>query len=492
MSVVHRSDCPPFELEAKAVRPLVLDLDGSLIKTDMLHEMALAYVKANPLNVFRMAAWLIKGRAHLKQRLAERAPVDVESVPISDRLANFAAVQAARGRPVYIATASNRLVAERMARRFSFVRGVIASDGTTNLKGHEKAKALAERFPGGFDYAGNARSDLPIFQRATEAIVVNPAGGVERAARRSANVTKVFPRWSRLDGLIKALRVHQWAKNLLIFVPIVLSGLITNMTAVAGTVSAFVALCVVASSTYLINDLWDVADDRQHWSKRFRPLANGELPLPWAAVAAPLGIVFGLALGAAVNLAVFECLLLYLVGTLSYSFGLKKVPILDGVILAGLFTLRIGLGVVASGAPPSQWLLVFSMFLFASLSFAKRHTEVTGVLERGGTEIQGRGYRTSDIPILLAAGLSAGMGAVLVMVLYIIDDAFTRSFYGNTVWLWGFPIVIFLFICRIWLVCQRNELSDDPIEFAIKDKVSLGLGAALLVCFAFAWTGFAA
>jgi 4-hydroxybenzoate polyprenyltransferase len=189
------------------------------------------------------------------------------------------------------------------------------------------------------------------------------------------------------------------------------------------------------------------------------------------------------------GVAVAAGLLLYVACTLAYSLGIKRLPILDGFMLAWLFTVRLGVGILASGAAPSPWLLVFSMFLFASLSFAKRHTEVATVLERGGTDVRGRGYRTVDLPLILAIGVATGMCAVLILVLYIIDDAFRQSFYGNAAWLWGFPAVLFLFISRVWLMCQRGQMDDDPVAFAVKDRPSLALAGVLTLCFAAAWIG---
>ena len=285
------------------------------------------------------------------------------------------------------------------------------------------------------------------------------------------------------------MRPHQWAKNALVFVPLILAGLVSHVDAVYATTCAFVALGLVASSTYLVNDIWDLTDDRSHWSKRNRPLASGRLPLAPAIAAVPVGLFAGIAVAALAGPATVAVVLLYLAVTLLYSFVLKRIPILDGFVLAGLFTLRLGAGIVASGAPPSPWLLVFAMFLFASLSFAKRHTEVARVVERGGTEVRGRGYKSIDLPLIMGVGMATGVAAVLIMVLYIINDAFRQSFYGNTAWLWGFPAILFLFVCRIWLKCGRGELHDDPVAFAVTDRPSLALGGTLMVCFGLAWSG---
>jgi 4-hydroxybenzoate polyprenyltransferase len=285
------------------------------------------------------------------------------------------------------------------------------------------------------------------------------------------------------------MRLHQWAKNALVFVPLILAGLVSHADAVYATTCAFIALGLVASSTYLVNDIWDLTDDRSHWSKRNRPLASGRLPLATAIATVPVGLFAGLAVATLAGPATVAVVLLYLAVTLLYSFALKRIPVLDGFVLAGLFTLRLGAGIVASGAPPSPWLLVFAMFLFASLSFAKRHTVVARVIERGGTEVRGRGYKSIDLPLIMGIGMATGVAAVLIMVLYIINDAFRQSFYGNTAWLWGFPAILFLFVCRIWLKCGRSELHDDPVAFAVTDRPSLALGGALMVCFGLAWSG---
>jgi 4-hydroxybenzoate polyprenyltransferase len=468
----------------------VLDLDGTVVRGNLLVETALAFLRKNPLQLFMLLVWLLRGRAALKQQLAARAQVDVEALPLNHDLIAYAAEQAGKGRQIFIATAADRAIADRVAQRIPFVSGVIASDGRTNLKGAVKAHALRERFPAGFDYAGDAGADLAVWKAARSAVVVEAPASVVTRAGRVADVVRVFPRQPTWKALIRSLRLHQWAKNALVFVPLVLSGKLSDPVALAATAVAFMAMNIVASTTYLINDLVDLADDRRHWSKRERPLASGRLPLLAGLAIVPAGLVAGLGLAALSGMGVAAGVLLYVACTLAYSLGIKRLPILDGFMLAWLFTIRLGVGILASGAAPSPWLLVFSMFLFASLSFAKRHTEVATVLERGDTHVRGRGYQTVDLPLILAIGVATGMCAVLILVLYIIDDAFRQSFYGNAAWLWGFPAVLFLFISRIWLMCQRGQMDDDPVAFAVKDRPSLALAGILTLCFAAAWTGF--
>ena len=289
--------------------------------------------------------------------------------------------------------------------------------------------------------------------------------------------------------MVKAMRLHQWLKNSLIFIPAVLSGKIFDVTVWPGLALTFLALGLVASATYIINDAWDIRDDRRHWSKRKRPLASGNLPILIGLAAVPVGLVAGFALALIVNLHVALVLGIYLVLTLAYSLRLKRLMIHDALVLASLFTIRLAIGTVAVQAVPSSWLFVFSMFFFLSLALAKRHTEIARVIQRGDTEINGRGYRPEDLPLVLSAGISAGIAAVVIMVLYISEDAFRRSFSGDVEWLWGFPPLIFILVTRIWSVCQRGELDDDPVVFAVKDTQCRLVLVFAGICFLFAWFG---
>lgn len=469
--------------------PLVIDLDGTLLRTNALLESLLIYLKKNVLGLFRLPFWLAKGRANLKQELARHAPVSPATLPLNEAIHSFAAGEKAKGRAVWLATAADRSVAESIAERCECFDGVLASDGHTNLKGQSKAEKLGALFPSGFAYAGDSRADLPVWSRATEVIVVGGSAWTRYAASALRKPMRTVPTPSRLRALISCARPHQWAKNALVFVPAILSGAITETPGLIATTIGFVALCIIASSTYIINDLWDVNDDRRHWSKRNRPIASGALPISMALAAAPIGLAAGLALGLAVSVNVALVLCVYLGLTLAYSYSLKRVPVLDVTTLACLFTLRLVLGIVSAGLFASPWLLSFSMFLFASLCFAKRYVEILGFAARGEQSVASRGYQAEDAPLLVALGLSTGTAGVVIMVFYIIFDAFHRSFYGNTTWLWAFPVIIFLWISRIWLMAVRKKLNDDPVAFAISDAPSIALGGAMVAAFLLAWSG---
>jgi 4-hydroxybenzoate polyprenyltransferase len=474
---------------AYAETPLVIDLDGTLLRSNALFECLLVYLKQNPLGVFRLPLWLAKGRANLKRQLAKHAPLTPATLPLNEEVLAYAVDEKAKGRQVWLATAADRSIAEPIAERCQCFDGVLASDGQTNLKGRNKAERLSTIFASGFAYAGDSMADLPVWSRAKEIIVVGGSPRTTQAALGLRKPTQVMPRPSRLRALIKCARPHQWAKNVLVFVPAILSGTITQPNVLLATLLSFIALSLVASSTYILNDLWDLADDREHWSKRRRPIASGALPISYAMAAAPVGLAAGLLLALTVAPAVFAALFAYLVLTLAYTYRMKRVPVLDVTTLAGLFTLRLVLGITSAGVFASPWLLTFSMFLFASLCFAKRYVEIEGAAARGKSTLSNRGYQVEDIPLLVALGLGTGTASIVIMVLYIIFDAFPQSFYGNSTWLWAFPIIIFLWVSRLWLMALRKQLDDDPVAFAVSDRPSIALGAAMVMSFIFAWSG---
>ena len=477
--------------EAGAARklPLVLDVDDALLRTDMLHETAVAYVKANPLRVFNLVLWLLKGKATLKRRLSESVPLDVDNLPVNEDLVALARQEHAEGRQVGLATAADELLTLRLARRFDFVDFVVASDGVENMKGARKAKALTERFPDGFAYAGDSRSDLQVWSRAETIVLAGAAPATARKAKALGKpVEAEFIRPSLgLKGWARALRVHQWAKNALVFVPLILSGMADEPLAVAQALVAFFAMSLMASGTYLLNDLFDLADDRVHWTKRNRPLASRALRIKHG-VPAAAGLI-GASLLAALTLGLpsLALLVVYMATTLAYSFYLKRQPIVDAFTLAALFTLRLGIGITAVGAIPSPWLLVFSMFLFTSLSFAKRQTEIQKSVANGRTSVSGRGYLGTDAGLVVAMGVATAMAAITIMVLYIMNDVYSADFYGQPLFLWVFPAALFMWVSRIWLLCHRQELNDDPVAFAIRDRISIGLGGLMGVAFLSGW-----
>jgi 4-hydroxybenzoate polyprenyltransferase len=461
--------------------PLVLDLDGTLVVTDTLHEALFLVLKRNWLDAWRVPFWTLKGRAVVKEKLAALVTdEDVARFPINPALEDFAKREALRGREIVLATAADQSIAEKIEKRFSFITKVVASDGRTNMRGLRKAEELRRRYPNGFIYAGDSHPDIHVWRYASGGVFAGTSQRLFERAREVTDIVASFPRRALgLSGLRRGLRLHQWAKNALIFIPLILGGKAMEAFAWIHALEAFLAFSLLASATYLLNDLWDLHEDRQHWSKKFRPIASGELPIALSVVLIALcgGAALGLALAAGEG-----CVLmlgLYLALSLSYSFRLKREPIIDVFLLATLFTMRLAIGVVVTGVAFSPWLLVFSMFMFLSLSLAKRQTEITRMVAHGQEAAAGRGYKASDAAFVLATGVASMMATVLIMVIYLIEDAFPKGFYKHPDFLWGFAAVIFLWLARVWLLCHRGQLHDDPVAFALKDRLSL-LYAALM------------
>lgn len=458
--------------------PLVVDLDGALIKTNAQDETLLSRLRHGTRAVWRTLS------GHAEARGPETQLSEIESWPVREDFLDYIRAQAEAGRRVVLATAADRAVADAVAARFPFISEVIAANSGYERKASAKASLLRGRYPGGFIYAGTRAADLAVWREAAGRVVVNARGGVTRRAERMGETLAVFPRsGGTLSALYRSLRLHQWVKNALVFVPLVLGGMAGNMAAWSNALLGFAALGFAVSATYVINDLWDLPNDRRHWAKRSRPLASGDLSIRGGALLAAAGLVVGFGIAALIGTAELTILAVYVVASLVYSFFLKRVPILDVLVLASLFTLRLGLGIVVVDVRLSPWLLVFSMFLFLSLSMAKRHTEVLRLGERGIQAMPGRGYVAADAPLTLGLGLAAMLGAVLIFTMYLIEDAFPRELYRDPSWLWIIPSALFLFLGRVWLLSQRNELPDDPVAFALKDSACLMLGIAVIAGF---------
>ena len=394
--------------------PLVLDLDGTLLRTDLLLEAALQYAKKSPHTAFLLIWWALKGIAHLKHQLARRTDLAIELLPVNERLVTYAREAAESGRTVVAATAANIELAGKVCSRFTFIDEVIASCHKTNLKGSRKAEALTARFPDGFAYAGDTHADLDVWKTARFGVF---AGRDARLLDGLGKVTTLEADFSTRKATsadwMRALRLHQWAKNGLLFLPLLLAGAIFDPARWMACVAAFVAIGLTASGTYLINDLLDLEADRQHWTKRNRPFAAGLISIPHGILASGALLTAGFALAAAgAGLPVVALLSLYCIVTLSYSLHLKRVPVLDVTILASLFTLRLVLGAAAAEVPISSWLLVFSMFLFLSLALAKRSTEIGR--KSSSASDHGRGYVAADAMLVAGLGVSSAVGAIHV------------------------------------------------------------------------------
>ncbi|HWZ51602.1 MAG TPA: UbiA family prenyltransferase [Granulicella sp.] len=481
--------------------PLCVDLDGTLVKSDTLVDSTLALARQNPAALLQLPRWLLEGKAALKRHITSAVQLDVAHLPYNRELMQYLEQQHAKGRPLYLATAADAALAERVAAHLGIFNGVLASDGAVNLAGKNKLAAFQSRFGDNFCYIGNASPDLPLLTHCQEPMVANPLPGLRTGLRRAKVVpVRTFTdRASSPKAWLKAIRLHQWAKNILIFLPLLLAhdwdlGLLT------GSVIAFLSFGLCASATYIVNDLLDLEADRKHLKKRRRPFAAGDLSAISGVAVVGLFLLASLTLAlllpkfvAAISpeRALFAphrflmWLAIYAVATSAYSFRLKRAVLVDVIVLSGLYTIRIITGSAATGIPISPWLAAFSIFFFLSLAFVKRFAELEGLRLRGAAPANGRGYLVSDIEQLRSFGSSSGYVSVFVLTLYI-SNLGAAHLYSHTGRLWLLLPVLLLWISRLWLLASRGELDEDPVIYAITDRRSLLLGAVVVAIVLFA------
>ena len=455
----------------QASAPLYVDLDGTLFPGDSLHESVLLLLRRNPLNLLRMLAWLLQGRLAFKRRVADAVLPDASTLPYDAGFLAWLRAERASGRRLVLATAADHRIAAAVAAYLEIFDDHLGS-AEVNLSGARKLEAIERHSGGAFAYAGNAAVDLAVWSRSAEAVAVHAPAGVRRrllALHPQARVFEAEP--LRAATLLRAIRLTQWSKNVLVFVPL-LAGHVTSAAAWGAALGAFLAFGLCASATYLVNDLLDLPNDRRHTHKRARPLAAGRLGVGAALGIAAALLAAGLAIGAAVSPLLALMLAGYLAITLAYSLHLKSRALLDVLVLAGLYTWRIAAGAVVAQVALSNWLLAFSMFVFLSLALVKRCAELEEMSDRELTRTPGRGYRLEDLPTLRGMGVASGFMAVLVLALYI-ESQNGRALYPHPLWLWALAPLLLAWMMRIWLKVGRRELhGEDPIAFALKDRGS--------------------
>jgi 4-hydroxybenzoate polyprenyltransferase/phosphoserine phosphatase len=463
--------------------PIVVDLDETLILTDTLDEQVARALFRNPLMLLRALPRLLQGRAALKAALAGAVDLGDATLPIREDLVAWLRRQASEGREIHLCSAANQRIVEAVAARLGIFASATGSD-RENLKGRAKAAFLAERFPDGFVYAGDSAADLHVWRAARGIVLAGARASVARQARALGK--PVEAEFSNpplgLKDCLKAFRVHHWSKNALIFVPLVL-GHAWSGEAVFRTLLGLACLLMLTSATYLINDLADLDADRQHWSKRNRAIASGRLPIRSALILSGSWLVFALLGAYALSTGFMMALLAYLALTLAYSFGLKRVPLLDTLIIGILFTTRLAMGIALLDQRYSEWLLTFSMFFFFSLAVAKRHTEIVRAGNAPSHSLASRGYRVEDGALTLVLGVSTAVASLLIMMLFIVEEVLRRGVYQSPKMLWGVPVALAIWVGRIWLLAHRGRMADDPVSFALRDPVSIALGLAVAALF---------
>ena len=466
------------------------------MKTDTLIDSVLVLARQNPGAILSIPGWLSQGKAAFKRHVTQAVEIDVAALPYNRPLTEFLFQEHAAGRPIYLATAADRTLAERIAEHHQIFSGVLASDGSHNLAGDNKLQAFRERFGNEFSYIGNARPDLPILMACQEPMVANPDAAL-MSGLKSAHVVpaRIFrDQKPALQTWLKAIRLHQWAKNTLIFLPLFLAHGWRGPNAtvsIIGAVMAFLSFGLCASATYIVNDLLDIEADRRHHTKHRRPFAAGNLPafkgvlvvLLFFAVSVLLAIALPhvLTRSGAVLLEFYSFLywlLIYAVTTTAYSFALKRIVLVDVLVLSGLYTIRIFAGAAASGNPVSNWLGGFSVFFFLSLAFIKRFAELENLRVLGKAPTNGRGYLLHDVEQLRSFGTTAAYASVVVLMFYI--SQLDTRLYHHPGRLWLLLPVLLLWVSQLWLLASRGQLNEDPVVYAITDKRSLLLGVLVM------------
>ena len=455
--------------------PLCVDLDGTLILSDTLHDATLAVALASWRELLHLPGWLAKGKAHLKQELAARWVLDAATLPYNSDVIRLLERERARGRYIVLCTAADIRIAKAVAQHLGLFDEVLASDGTINLRGPAKAAALVRRFgQRGFTYVGNDMTDVAVWEKAASAIVVGNSRRVQRSTARFDVEESIAGREGTGRALVQALRPYQWSKNALCLVPVLASGSLDPLAWLAA-LGALVAFCATASAIYVLNDLSDLAADRAHSRKSRRPFASGALPVTWGLMMAPILLLLGWVLGWASG--TLPALFAYTGLSLAYTLRLKELPLVDVFILAALYTLRVVAGGAASGHAVSLWLLGFSAFLFLSLGLVKRVSELRRLQDMNQIRVARRGYLVQDLSILQQLGCASSFASVVVLSLYIQSDAVLHA-YAFPEALWATVPLLLFWQCRLWLATARGYMHDDPIVFAARDMVSW----LILVC----------
>ncbi len=451
------------------MKPLCVDLDGTLVHTDTLVESIVAVARDFG-SLLLVPLWLFRGKAVLKANLAKRADMDPSLYPYNQALLGYLRQQKSIGRRLILVTAANQIIADGVNSHLGIFDEVIASTDQLNLKGEKKAQVLVDKYgAGGFTYAGNNEDDLPVWQVAHRAIVVSNS---EKLILKVAEIVPLEQRFSAapssLRSILAAMRPYQWVKNLLVFVPVITANALDDVDALLNAIITFVAFCAVASGIYVVNDLFDLQADRRHSRKRERPFASGALPLLTGFLMAPLLMAVGLFISTASG--VLLILLGYSAASIAYSAFLKHRPLTDVFTLACLYTFRLFAGGVASGYHVSNWLFAFSGFTFLSLAIIKRVGELQAI-DTDRSETRVRGYESDDIPILQVIGIAASFASSVVLTLYV-QSSNVATAYANPDILWGIVPVILFWQCRLWLATARGHMYDDPIVYAARDWVS--------------------
>lgn len=462
---------------------LCVDLDGTLIRGNLLWECVLALIKTRPIELFFLPLWLLRGRAFLKRQLASRIQFDPSSVPYRDEVIDFLRQEKLGMRRIALVTAADRELANSVSEYLGLFDEVHASDGHFNLKGRAKAAFLAQRFATcGFEYVGDSSADLEVWRHARAAYVVGSPVRAAQAAAVTALKTNIVTQPASWRTWVDALRGHHWAKNLLLFLPLALSHNLTRGP-ILRTTAGFLLYGFCASGLYILNDLLDLHSDREHPWKKKRPFASGQISILEGLLISLSLLSSALAVGFLLDLQFGFALLGYAALTMVYSLYLKKIALLDVFVLSSFYSFRILAGALISSTPLSQWFLAFSLFFFLSLAMAKRYSELLHAKDLVAAGNSGRGYHVDDRELLLALGVGSAFSAVVILSLYVHSPE-VRVLYSAPEYLFLLCPVVLYWLSRTWLLAHRGELREDPVTLAIRDRVSYGVAFASAIVIA--------
>ena len=471
--------------------PIVVDLDDTLVLTDTLHENLITLIKNNPVEIFKLPTKLTNGKAAFKNYVYQNSQLEVDSLPYRKELIEYLTVKKQEGHKIILATAANEEIANTVAAYLGIFDQVLGSSSSHNLRGENKLQAIQQYVGKEFIYAGDHSVDLPIWKVSKGAIIAgNKTSELSKElAKHNIPVIKLFenPKVT-LKTWVKAIRVHQWLKNGLLFVPLLVSFNFLEISKLLEVFLAFIAFSLGASATYILNDLWDLSNDRKHKRKCKRPFASGVISIPKAVKASIILLTTSFILSYWVSPAFFLIFILYLIITTLYSLKFKKEVLVDITILSILYTMRILAGGVVSNIGLSYWLISFSIFIFLSLATMKRCGELVSMADSPKNSIVGRGYSKSDLNILWPLGISSYIGAIILFGLYI-NDPITISNFNLSEGLWGVQLVLFYLVGNLWIKTKHGFMHDDPIVYLIKDKKSLILIFIMIILFLISHNG---
>jgi 4-hydroxybenzoate polyprenyltransferase len=472
-----------------SLRPLCVDLDGTLVKTNTLYEAVIALIRARPIVAFLLPYWLMRGQSYLWQRLSERASINVALLPYRQEVLDYLRREKERGREIALVSGSHHTVVEKVAHHLGLFDRFLGSNESVHLIGLAKLSAILKLYEKRhFDYIGDTSADLSIWRMSDHAVIVSGDNSlVKRLTGVNVNTEHITPNdQSWLKALFKAMRVYQWSKNLLLFAAAFLSHNFANLTVMISAAHGFVAFSLCASAVYIMNDLFDLESDRLHTKKRYRPFAAGDLSLAYGGMFSIFLLILALVIAFALSPKFAAGLSIYFAMTFSYSFYFKKKLLVDVFLLAGLYTIRVWAGGICAGVIISNWTLAFFMSLSLSLAIAKRYSELAASADaQKEVKIHRRSYQTSDMPFLLCLGCINANISVLVIALYIASKD-SSYYYTNPSALWLICPAVAYWVGRLWMLTIRGKLNEDPVLFAIKDKVSYLLGAFIVTTVIFA------